>query len=100
MLERFKHIQLVSDDIKKRQEAISIHDVKNQVDQSTLVNGRRLTNNGIFRSYLVAYLRHHPTIHKEMTFLSPVRLSPRGNGLPIEIYVLCKDTNWTAYEAI
>ena len=49
MLERFKHIQLVSDDIKKRQEEISIHDAKNQVDESTLVNGRRLTNNGVFR---------------------------------------------------
>ena len=69
MLERFKHIQLVSDDIKKRQEEISIHDAKNQVDESTLVNGRRLTNDGVFRSYLVVYLWHHPTIHKEMTFL-------------------------------
>ena len=39
MLERFKHIQLVSDDIKKRQEEISIHDAKKQVDESTLVNG-------------------------------------------------------------
>ena len=34
MLERFKHIQLVSDDIKKRQEEISIHDAKNQVDNA------------------------------------------------------------------
>ena len=40
MLERFKHIQLVNEDIKKRQEEISIHDAKNQVDESTLVNGR------------------------------------------------------------
>ena len=69
MLERFKHIQLVSDDIKKRQEEISIHDAKNQVDESTLVNGRRLTNKRVFRSYLVAYLRQYPKIHKEVTFL-------------------------------
>ena len=69
MLERLKHIQLVSGDIKKRQEEISILDTKNKVDESTLFYGRRLTNNGIFRSYLVAYLRHHPTIHKDMTFL-------------------------------
>ena len=69
MLERFKHIQLVSDDIKKRQEEISTHDAKNQIDKSTLVNGRGLTNNGVFRSHLVAYLRQYPTIHKEMTFL-------------------------------
>ena len=69
MLERFKHIQMISDDIKKRQEEISIYNTNNKVDESTLVNGRRLTNNVVFSSYLVAYLRQHPTIHKEMTFL-------------------------------
>ena len=62
MLERFKHIQLVSDDIKKRQDKISINVAKNQVDESTLVNG-------VFRLYLVTYLRQYPTIHKEVTFL-------------------------------
>ena len=34
-----------------------------------------------------------------MTFLIR-QLSPRENGLPIEIYVFCKDTNWTAYEEV
>ena len=38
-------------------------------------------------------------IHKDMTFLIR-QLSPSENGLPIEIYVFCKDTIWTAYEAI
>ena len=38
-------------------------------------------------------------IHNDMTFLIR-QLSPSENGLPIEIYVFCKDTNWTAYEAI
>ena len=75
MLERFKHIQLVSDDIKKRQEEISIRDTKNKVDESTLVIGRRLTNDGVFRSYLVAHLRQYPTIHKEVTFLIRQALS-------------------------
>ena len=70
MQERFKHIQLVNDDIKKLQEEIPIHDAKNQVDESTLVNGRRLTNDRVFRSYLVAHLRQYPTIHKEVTFLN------------------------------
>ena len=34
MLERFKHIQLISDDIKKSQEENLIHDVKNQRDSA------------------------------------------------------------------
>lgn len=99
MLEQFKRIQLISQYIQNRQEEILVYNKKHQVDESTLVNGRRLTNIGVFRSYVEAYLRQHPMIHKEMTFLIR-QLSPSENGLPIEIYVFCKDTNWTAYEAI
>ena len=99
MLVRFKCIQLISQYIQNRQEEILVYNKKHQVDESTLVNGRRLTNIGVFRSYVEAYLRQHPMIHKDMTFLIR-QLSPSENGLPIEIYVFCKDTNWTAYEAI
>ena len=99
MLVRFKSIQLISQDIQNRQEEILVYNKKHQVDESTLVNGRRLTNIGVFRSYVEAYLRQHPMIHNDMTFLIR-QLSPSENGLPIEIYVFCKNTNWTAYEAI
>jgi miniconductance mechanosensitive channel len=99
MLEQFKRIQLISQYIQNRQEEILVYNKKHQVDESTLVNGRRLTNIGVFRSYVEAYLRQHPMIHKDMTFLIR-QLSPSENGLPIEIYVFCKDTNWTSYEAI
>ena len=99
MLERLKRIQLINQYIQNRQEEILVYNKKHQVDESTLVNGRRLTNIGIFRSYVEAYLRQHPVINKDMTFLIR-QLSPSENGLPIEIYVFCKDTNWTAYEAI
>ena len=99
MLEQFKRIQLISQYIQNRQEEILVYNKKHHVDESTLVNGRRLTNIGVFRSYVEAYLRQHPMIHKDMTFLIR-QLSPSENGLPIEIYVFCKDTNWSAYEAI
>jgi len=99
MLKRYKLIQLICNDIQKRQEEILKHNLKQQIDESTLVNGRRLTNIGVFRLYVEAYLKQHPMIHKNMTFLVR-QLSPSENGLPIEIYVFCKDTNWTAYEAI
>ena len=99
MLERFTSIQLISKDIQARQEEIKVHNKEHHVDESTLVNGRRLTNIGVFRSYVEAYLRQHPLIHNDMTFLIR-QLSPRENGLPIEIYVFCKDTDWTVYESV
>jgi miniconductance mechanosensitive channel len=99
MLESFKRIQLISKDIQERQQEILASNKEHNVDESTFVNGRRLTNIGVFRSYVEAYLRQHPMIHQNMTFIVR-QLSPSEKGLPIEIYVFCKDTNWTAYESV
>jgi len=99
MLERFKGIQFISKGMQDRQKEISSYNIEQNVDERTLVNGRRLTNIGIFRSYVEMYLRQHPKIHQKMTFIVR-QLAPGSKGLPIEIYVFCKDTNWTAYEAI
>ena len=58
-----------------------------------------MTNLGTFRDYLENYLRKHPKINQEMTFL--VRhLQPTDKGLPLEIYVFSKDKAWANYEAI
>ncbi len=99
MLERFTKIQLITKAIQDRQAEIKVSNEEKKVDESTLVNGRRLTNIGIFRAYVEAYLRQHPQISNQMTFLVR-QLSPRENGLPIEIYVFCKETNWNIYEAV
>ena len=99
MLERFTKIQLITKAIQDRQAEIKVSNEEKNVDESTIVNGRRLTNIGIFRAYVEAYLRQHPQISNQMTFLVR-QLSPRENGLPIEIYVFCKETNWNIYEAV
>jgi miniconductance mechanosensitive channel len=99
MLERFKRIQLISIDMQERQKEILAFNKDKRVDERALVNGRRLTNIGIFRSYVEMYLRQHPQIHQKMTFIVR-QLAPSSKGLPIEIYVFCKDTNWTRYESV
>ncbi|HEX5581272.1 MAG TPA: hypothetical protein VFX39_06800, partial [Gemmatimonadaceae bacterium] len=65
----------------------------------TIVNARRLTNVGTLRAYITAYLRNHPKIHQDMTFLVR-QLAPTPEGLPIEIYVFANDTRWAYYEGI
>ncbi len=45
------------------------------------------------------YLKNHPMINQKMTFLVR-QLPPSDKGLPIEIYVFCKDTDWGRYESI
>lgn len=98
-LQKFSKIMLLRDYVKKRQQEIVQYNLEHKVDTSVLINGRRQTNVGIFRAYVIAYLRNHPKIHRDMTFL--VRhLKPGESGLPIEIYVFSEDQVWANYEAI
>ena len=98
-LARFGKIALLRDYIGAKQQEISTYNNEHQVDESQLVNGRRQTNIGIFRAYIQAYLRQHPKIHQEMTFLIR-HLQPTPQGLPLEIYVFSNDQVWANYEAI
>jgi miniconductance mechanosensitive channel len=99
MLQRFRRMQSIHDYIDQKQAELAEWNRKNSVDESTVVNGRRLTNVGTFRAYLVAYLQRNPNISPDMTFI--VRQLPPGpQGLPIEIYVFSKDQRWVQYEAI
>jgi len=99
MLQRFSKIQYISDYIEKTKVALQESNKLEQVDNSSLVNGIRMTNIGTFRAYVKAYLMGHPMINQEMTFLVR-QLAPTEHGLPIEIYVFSKDQDWANYENI
>ncbi len=100
MLGRFRKMEMLKNYLEKTQQEIDSDNTEKGIDLSaTVINGRRQTNLGIFRAYLLEYLRLHPKIHKGMTFL--VRhLQPTAQGLPIEIYVFSSDKVWANYEAI
>ena len=99
MIDRFSRIQLLSDYIAGKRKELAAYNEEHQVDDSVLVNGRRMTNLGTFRAYLVAYLKAHPKVHQDMTFLVR-QLPPSDNGLPLEIYVFSNDQAWANYEDI
>ncbi len=99
MLERFSKIQHITAYLEqKRQDISSWNDARN-VEAPDTAGSRRLTNVGTFRAYVVAYLRNHPMIHQDMTFLVR-QLAPTDHGLPIEIYVFSRDQEWSNYEDI
>ena len=99
MIERFRRIDDLKGYIDEKQRELEDWNAKRGIDDSVLVNGRRMTNLGTFRAYLVSYLRNHPMINKDMTFLVR-QLPPAADGLPIEIYVFSSDKRWAAYEDI
>jgi len=68
-LEDFKDIQLLKTYIEKKQIDISKHNQLHGVDKSLSINGRNLTNFGLFRKYLTKYLENYPGLNKDMILL-------------------------------
>ena len=99
MLQRFERFELIRGYLAARRKEVEQHNADARVDASELVNGRHLTNVGTFRAYVAAYLRSHPLIRQDMTFLIR-QLAPSGKGLPLEIYVFTNTTVWADYEGI
>ena len=99
MLAQFAKIQHVSEYLERKKREIAAWNAEHGFDASHSINGRRLTNVGTFRAYVVAYLRNHPMIDDQMTFLVR-QLAPSEHGLPIEIYVFSRDQKWSNYEGI
>lgn len=99
MLQRFKKYQLVAKYITDTENDIAKFNEENGIDTSSLVNGRRQTNIGIFRAYLVQYLMNNPNVNKDMTILVRQQ-NPVETGIPIQIYCFSKNKDWVPYEAI
>lgn len=95
----FKKVQLIADYIDHRQSDIDKHNELNNIDKSILLNGRNITNFGLFRKYIDSYLHQHPAINKEMMIMSR-QLEPTPTGIPLEVYAFSKDKVWENYEHI
>ena len=98
-LQKFKQFELISDYLEKRQADIDQHNQKNKVNKEVLLNGRNMTNFGIFRKYVDAYLNQHSAINKDMMIMTR-QLDPTPQGIPLEIYAFSKDKVWQNYEHI
>ena len=92
-------IQLISDYILQRSQDIKTHNENHMIDKSLLINGRNLTNIGVFRKYMETFIEQHSAINKDMMIMVR-QLQPTAHGLPIEIYAFSSDKRWKNYEFI
>lgn len=98
-IEKFKNIQSLTGYIDHRQKDINRSNMRTEADKSLLINGRNLTNAGLFRKYIDNYLASHSGTHKKMTMMVR-QLAPTAMGLPIELYAFTGTTKWIEYEHI
>lgn len=99
MLDRYKDYHLISNYIVEKQKEINRFNTKNDINKSELINGRHLTNIGVFREYITQYLKNNPNINNEMTCMVR-QLPPTEFGVPIQIYAFSNNKEWVKYEAI
>ncbi len=98
-IHELKKIQLLKPYIEQRQQEIEDYNERTHADQSMPVNGRRITNIGMLRAYVLRYAQQNPYIHKEYPLM--VRhLQPTEHGLPLELYMFTNTIIWAEYETI
>ena len=98
-LTKLKEIERISSYITQRKEDIEKDNKDKGVNKKLLLNGRNMTNIGLFRRYALAYLKDHPQISQDLTVMVR-QLAPSPEGVPLEIYVFVKDKVWVNYEKI
>ncbi len=100
MLARYAKIELVREHIGKRTDEILTYNSERNVNtEMSIVNGRRMTNIGIFRVYILNLLKKNPNINHEMTHMVR-QLEPSETGVPLEIYCFSRIKTWIEYEGI
>ena len=98
-IDELKKVNLITEYLNIKTYEIDIYNQDNNVDKSMLLNGRNLTNLGVFRVYIEEYLKAHPMTNDDLTMMCR-QLEPTSQGIPIQIYTFSKDKEWTKYEAL
>ncbi|WP_163515061.1 mechanosensitive ion channel family protein [Gelidibacter japonicus] len=98
-IENLKKIQLITPYLETKQKELKAYNEKYKIDKTTLINGRNLTNLGVFRKYAQTYIENHSGINKDMIIMVR-QLEPTSQGIPLEIYAFSSDKRWVNYEYI
>ena len=96
---KLQKIKLISDYIAQTKSEIIEHNSNLDIVSNFKVNGRNLTNIGLFRKYTENYLVSNKLINNEMTVMCR-QLTPTSQGVPLEIYAFITDKEWKNYENI
>lgn len=98
-IERLKKIELIKEYLINQKEKIDTSNYQKGVNKELSINGRNLTNIGVFRKYIETYISQHSAINKDMMVMTR-QLAPTAQGMPLEIYCFSKDKRWQNYEYI
>lgn len=96
---KLKEIHIINSYLEQRQKDIEDYNATNNINKAIALNGRNLTNLGVFRKYIETYVENHSAINKDMMIMAR-QLEPTTQGIPLEIYAFSSDKRWQNYEYI
>ena len=98
-IDKLKKIDIIGSYLETRSEDINTFNAEHNIDKELLLNGRNLTNIGVFRKYIETYVEQHSAVNKDMMIMAR-QLAPSTQGIPLEIYAFSSDKRWQNYEYI
>ena len=96
---KLKKIHSIASYLETRQSDIEDYNTNHNINKELLLNGKNLTNIGVFRKYIETYIENHSGTNKEMMIMVR-QLAPGTQGIPLEIYAFSHDKRWKNYEYI
>lgn len=91
--------ELLKQYLAERQKEINEFNEAQKIDRKEIINGRNMTNIGVFRQYAVEYIKRHPKVSRTETLMVR-QLQPTELGLPLEIYCFSDTIEWVYYEGV
>jgi miniconductance mechanosensitive channel len=94
---KVKDINLISEYLDRKLK--KLQNLKGIPHSERLINGQQLTNIGLFRNYVLNFLKNNPKIDQdEIILVRQLEITPQG--LPLEIYCFANKAELVDYERI
>ncbi len=100
MLEKLKHVDTLYPYLADKELEIEAWNREHKRTSESLLNGRRQTNIGAFRAYVLEYLKNRKDLRQDMTLMVRQLQPSAEQGLPLEVYCFAATTAWVEYEAV
>ncbi|MFC3161138.1 mechanosensitive ion channel family protein [Chryseobacterium arachidis] len=97
-IQRLKEINLIADYLEGKQDELK-KEKENLKHKDKIINGRQLTNIGVFRYYAQKYIENDQDVDQDGAMMVR-QLDITPQGLPLEIYCFANDSKWEHFEQI
>jgi len=98
-VKELKNIDLIRGYLETMDSEVNNYNKEHNSNKTLLLNGKNMTNLGVFRIYIEEYLKQNPHINNDMIMMSR-QLEATPQGVPLEIYAFSKSKEWLEYEKV